>query len=296
MQQIPLGHTGLTVSRLGLGAGQLGDASLDEAGAARLIHAAVDAGITFIDTARGYGTSEERLGRHLGHRRQGVALCTKVGYGTPGIPDWTGPCITQGIDDALHRLRTPWLDVALLHSCPAETLARGEVIDALERARAAGKVRAIGYSGENDALDAAVATGRFSVFEASVNLCDQRSVTGALARAFPAGIIAKRPMANAFWRHDAQPHGQYVEPYWLRARAMGLGELAPGVTGVPWHALALRFALSTGVVHTAIAGTTRVASLMANVEAAEAGPLPPGLYAELRRRFEAHGRGWGGEI
>ena len=119
-----------------------------------------------IDTAPSYGLSEERIGRHLGSRRHEYVLSTKLGYGVAGIEDWTGPCITAGIEQALRLMRTDHIDIAHLHSCPRGTLERGDVIEALEQAKAAGKIRAMAYSGENDDLAYALATGRFDGFMA----------------------------------------------------------------------------------------------------------------------------------
>ena len=79
----PFGATGLAVPPLGLGAGPVGDGSLDEAGAGRLLHGALDLGLTFVDTAPGYGLSEERIGRHLYGRRFSFGLSTKLGDGIP---------------------------------------------------------------------------------------------------------------------------------------------------------------------------------------------------------------------
>src|SRR5262245_45771224 len=108
----PYGDSGLFVSALGLGAGQLGDARLPEDEAAALLHGALDAGIFLIDTAPSYGLSEERIGRHLGARRRQAVISTKLGYGVPGVPDWTGPCITAGVEQALRVLRTEVIDIA----------------------------------------------------------------------------------------------------------------------------------------------------------------------------------------
>src|SRR4051812_42909541 len=100
------GATGLVVSSLGFGAGHIGGAELDDQAAGRILGAALDFGITLFDTARGYGLSEERIGRHLGYRRDEIVIATKGGYGIEGIPDWTGACIAAGIDAALRRLST----------------------------------------------------------------------------------------------------------------------------------------------------------------------------------------------
>src|SRR5512140_625967 len=111
------GRTGLHVPVLGSGAMQLGDPRIDDAEAGRVLNAVVDAGATLIDTARSYGLSEERIGRHLAHRRGEFILSTKVGYGIVGVPDWTRECILRGVDAARDRLRTDVIDVVHLHSC-----------------------------------------------------------------------------------------------------------------------------------------------------------------------------------
>lgn len=89
MQERLLGHPGIAVSALGLGCGRLGSTRLEDSAAERLLHAAIDLGITLFDSARSSGLSEERLGRHLGPRRQHVVLSTKLGYGIDGFADWT---------------------------------------------------------------------------------------------------------------------------------------------------------------------------------------------------------------
>lgn len=283
---------------LGLGAGQLGDDALDEDQAGRLLNGALDLGITLIDTARGYGTSEERIGRHLGrhlrHRRHEFVLSTKLGYGIPGFTDWTGPCITAGVDAALARLQTDFLDVVHLHSCPLETLERGEVTAALEQAVAAGKVRVAAYSGDNQPLRFAIASRRFGSVQTSVSLFDQRVATdpGGLAAAAAAGIgvIAKRPLANAPWRFSQRPHGDYCEAYWLRMRAM---DLAP--QDLEWPELALRFSAFVPGVSSCIVGSRSLEHVRRNAELVQRGPLPPSLVAQLQAAFAAHDDGWEGQ-
>jgi aryl-alcohol dehydrogenase-like predicted oxidoreductase len=291
LEQRAYGRTGLIVSSLGLGAAQLGDAHVSEAEAAALLATAVDAGINLIDTAPSYGLSEQRIGRHLGRRRDEVVLSTKLGYGVPGIADWTGPCITAGVDQALRVLRTDRVDIAHLHSCPRATLERGEVIDALENAKRAGKIRAIAYSGENEDLAYAFAMHRFDGFMASLNLCDQRVIDNALPALNGAGFIAKRPSANHPWRFASTPVGDYCEIYWHRWQAMGISN-----QGLEWGELALRFALSIPGVASAIVGTGSVAHLRQNLAWTAAGPLPADWLDELRSAFRSHDDNWQGEI
>ena len=279
------------VSALGLGAGQIGDARIEEAEVAVLLNYAVDAGITLIDTARSYGCSEERIGRHLTLRRDDIVISTKIGYGVDGFEDWTGPCIAAGIEQALRILRTDRIDIAHLHSCPRATLERGEVIAALEKARNDGKVRAIAYSGDGDDLAYAVDTGRFDGFMASLNICDQRVIDDVLPDITAQGFIAKRPSANHPWRFDERPADDYCEEYWLRWRAMGLSN-----RGHEWGEIAIRFAFSLPEVSSAIIGTGNMEHLKQNIAWLEAGGLDMDWFGELRAAFRQHDRGWAGEI
>lgn len=285
------GKSGLIVSALGLGAAQIGDPNLEEAKVASLLNTAVDAGITLIDTARSYGCSEERIGRHLASRRDDIVISTKLGYGIDGCEDWTGPCITAGIERALRMLRTDRIDIAHLHSCPRMTLERGEVIAALERAKADGKVRAIAYSGDNDGLAYAVDTGRFDGFMASLNIFDQRVIDDVLPGIATKGFIAKRPAANYPWRFDERPVGDYCEEYWLRWRAMDLTS-----HGYDWGEVAIRFALSPLHVSSEVIGTASLKHLKQDIAWTEAGELDADWFEELRAAFRQHDRGWLGQI
>ena len=291
IRQRPYGKTGLMVSVLGLGAMQIGDPNLEEAEVASLLNAALDAGITLIDTARSYGCSEERIGRHLASRREDFVLSTKLGYGIDGCEDWSGPCITAGVEQALRMLHTDRIDIAHLHSCPRATLERGDVIDALEKARHDGKVCAIAYSGDGDDLAYAVATGRFDGFMASLNICDQRVIDDVLPNITSQGFIAKRPAANHPWRYNERPVGDYCEEYWLRWRAMVLSN-----HGHDWGEVAIRFAISPPQVSSAIIGTASMEHLKQNIAWAEAGALDEDWYEELRTAFRQHDRGWLGQI
>jgi aryl-alcohol dehydrogenase-like predicted oxidoreductase len=279
------------VSALGLGAAQIGDPRLEEAKAATLLNTAVDAGITLIDTAPSYGCSEERIGRHLASRREEIIISTKVGYGIDGYEDWTGTCITAGIERALRVLRTDRIDITHLHSCPCETLERGEVIEALEKARQEGKVRAIAYSGDNDDLAYAVFTGRFDGFMASLNICDQRVIDDVLPDITTHGFIAKRPAANHPWRFTERPIGDYCEEYWLRWHTMRLASY-----NLEWGELAIRFALSVPGVSSAIIGTGSIDHLEQNIAWVRAGALEPERFGELRAAFSDHDRKWSGLI
>jgi aryl-alcohol dehydrogenase-like predicted oxidoreductase len=287
------GSTGIDVSRLGLGAGGLGDAGLSEKEAERLLLGAVDLGVTFVDAARSYGVAEERIGRYLGARRDEVVLSTKGGYGVGGVADWTGDAVRLGIEEALRRLRTDRIDVFHLHSCSVEVLARGDVVEALLAARRAGKIRVAAYSGENAALSHAVESGAFGSVQCSVNVFDQRAMDGAIAEASRRGIavVGKRPLGNCAWRFDERPVGRYAEEYWVRMRAMALDP-----SPLAWGELALRFAAFTPGVCTVVVGTTRLEHLEANVRTLQSGPLDDALRSRARAAFVAHDDGWIGQV
>lgn len=289
----PFGTTGLSVSALGFGAGHIGDLALDEREAERLLNGVLDAGVTLLDTARGYGASEERIGKYVSHRRHEYVLSTKVGYGIPDFENWTGPCITAGIDAALRLLATDRIDIVHLHTCPIDVLEAGDVIDALDAAVTAGKVRVAAYSGDNVELDWAVASGRFRSVQTSVNLFDQRVIDAGLATARHAGlgVIAKRPVANAPWRFAERPIGDYCEPYWERMQAMGLD---PG--DCDWQELALRFAAHQPGVSSIIVGTRNIEHLRRNAELVERGALPDSTVASIRAAFAAADDGWTGQV
>ena len=291
MELRAFGQTGLRVSALGLGAMHIANPGLDDAEVGALLNGALDLGCTLIDTARSYGLSEERLGRHLAQRRGEFALSTKLGYGVDGVPDWTYDCIVQGVERALRAMRTEVIDIAHLHSCPLETLQRGEVVRALQDCRAAGKVRAAAYSGDNAAMDFAIASGAFESVQASLSVCDQAVLAQSLsaARSQGLGFIAKRPLAGAVWRHTRAPDDPAEGHYWRRWQAMGLSER---FEGHDLGALALRFAAYQPGVSSAIVGTRRLAHLRANIAAVEQGPLPPEAVALLRRAFSPWQAQW----
>ena len=287
------GKTKLEVSALGFGAGHIGSPDMTEDAAGTILNRAVDLGVNLIDTARGYGLSEERVGRHLSWRRNEVVISTKGGYGVPGVPDWTGECITQGINQALERLQTDYIDIFHLHSCPTDTLENSDVIPALERALKLGKIRVAAYSGDNEALEWAALSGKFGSLETSVNICDQRVLEKVIPNAAQAGlcIIAKRPIANAPWRYSERPVGNYCETYWERLQTM---KLEP--EGLDWDEFALRFSAFAPGVSSAIVGTSSLTNLARNVEIVEKGALSSDSEARVRAAFKMHDQGWVGQV
>src|ERR1700729_2366494 len=152
MELRQLGHTGVKVSPLCLGAMMFGAwGNTDHEDSIEIIHRALDAGINFIDTADVYarGESEEIVGKALaGGRRDNVVLATKV-HGTMGDdPNEFGNTrrwITREIDNSLRRLGTDWIDLYQIHR-PEDDTDIDETLGALTDLVRAGKVRYIGSS------------------------------------------------------------------------------------------------------------------------------------------------------
>ena len=151
MDHRPLGRTGVKVSPLCLGAmmfGAWGNPDHDES--IRIIHAALDAGINFIDTADVYsrGESEEIVGKAIAGRRDEVVLATKV-HGTMGDdPNQFGNSrrwIAREVEASLRRLKTDYIDLYQIHRPEADTDI-DETLGALTDLVRQGKVRSIGSS------------------------------------------------------------------------------------------------------------------------------------------------------
>lgn len=158
MPHRPLGRSDLLVSAVGLGCnnfGRPGSATEEQAGTSRVLHAAIDHGITFLDTAEMYGYSHGRsetlMGVALAGRRDQVVLATK--FGNDGaknpdlmdVPHGSRPYIRASVEGSLRRLRTDYLDLYQLHTPDPETPI-DETLAALHELVDAGHVRFIGHS------------------------------------------------------------------------------------------------------------------------------------------------------
>ena len=298
METSVFGNTGLEVSRLGLGLAEIprhqaSSSDVEEAG--RVLNVALDGGINFLDTAACYGETEEMMGRTVAHRRDEYVLATKCGHVTGGASGepWTSETIEPSIDRSPRRLRTDRVDLVQLHSCDLDVLERGEAIEALLRAKAAGKTRFAGFSGDNEAARWAVESGLFDTLQTSYNLVDQHARDGLLeaAKVRGMGIIVKRPLANGVWGRSGSPYG-YADEYQRRAQTMAKMGPLPGAPDNPVM-LALAFVLAEPEVDTAIVGTHNPSHLRSNIAMVGAGlSIPPETLQELHRRFEELGKQW----
>jgi aryl-alcohol dehydrogenase-like predicted oxidoreductase len=289
------GKTDMNVAVLGFGGAEIGFEKTEQATVAKLLNAALDAGLNVVDTAECYADSETQIGTAIGHRRKEYYVFTKVGHATESGErgnDWSKPAILKSIERSLKRLKSDAVDLVHLHSCSLDELKKGECIEALEQAKKEGKTRYIGYSGDSSAARYAVECGRFDSLQTSVNFLDQEAIelTLPLAKEKQMGVVTKRPIANAVWRYDSKPESGYHQEYWKRLQelaydfASGDARKKTGPDGPA--AIAMRFTAMQPGVHVLIVGTTKPERWKENVELMKAGPLPKELADSIRKRWK----------
>ncbi len=202
----PLGGV-LQVTVVGIGCNNFGR-RLDAAGAATVVHAALDEGITFFDTADIYGggKSEEMLGAALKGRRESAVIASKFGHvsGGPGHSGGSRRWIRIAIEDSLRRLDTDWIDLYQLHTPDPDTPIE-ETLETLTELVNEGKIRSAGSSNLDgsqiaDADGVARSRGltRFVSAQNAYSLLD-RSVEEAVIPAceeFDIAMIPYSPLAN----------------------------------------------------------------------------------------------------
>jgi aryl-alcohol dehydrogenase-like predicted oxidoreductase len=146
MESIRLGRSELEVSRVGLGCNNFGR-RLDRDGTRRVVEAALDAGITFFDTAESYGDgdSERFLGAALGERRSEAVVATKFGWAPGELPGGSPERVRLAIERSLERLGTDVVDLYYYHR-PDGVTPLAETLGAMQELVAAGKARRLGLS------------------------------------------------------------------------------------------------------------------------------------------------------
>lgn len=283
MEKRKLGKTELEVSRLGFGGAEIGFDNEKQGTVDTLLNSAIDSGLNLIDTAAAYWTSEKMIGEAISSRRNNLVLISKCGA-LDGFSkeDWSKQGILETIQNSLRLLKTDYLDIAQLHSCSSEILKRGEVIEALIVAKEKGYTRYAGYSGDNDDAKTAIEMDFFDTLQTSVSIADQTPIDGniILAKEKGLGVIAKRPIANAVWRHSEKPEDTYHHPYWERIQKLKFPFLKK--TLEESISKALRFTLSIEGVTTAIVGTTKPNRWQENAKYVAEGRLSIEEFNELR--------------
>jgi aryl-alcohol dehydrogenase-like predicted oxidoreductase len=213
MRYRPLGDSGLQVSVVGLGCNNFGR-RLDIDGTRSVVNAAIEAGVTLLDTADMYGPagrSEELLGEVLAGRRDEVVLATKfghqradMGYGAAAGAKGGRAYIRRAVTESLRRLRTDHIDLYQLHT-PDPVTPISETIAALDELVHEGKVRYIGHSNLSgwQLADAAHVAARMGAtpFVSAQNhwsLLERNAEAEVVpaARHFGLGVLPFFPLAN----------------------------------------------------------------------------------------------------
>ena len=288
-----LGNTGLEVSTLSFGGMEI--RRLDDSGADRILNAALDGGITYIDSSPEYFFSEERIGKAISHRRSEYILATKCG----DTMDKSNPysydekTLMKNLEESLVRMKTDYIDVWQLHALLPEMLPGGdcdEAIGCMQRAVKEGKVRFLGASMRNgrdgqerypdrftyDTMDVVMHWKNLDVFQVvygAMTRMSERRIEKAAA--LGKGIIARGAIKRYKDDYDARYEQSKIEE---------LFEQGESKTD-----FLVRYSISHKGIASSVIGTANVEHLMMNIKAAEKGPLSAEIYAEAQRRLEAVG-------
>jgi 1-deoxyxylulose-5-phosphate synthase len=297
MDKSVLGRSGLRAAPLALGTVELGmDYGLKVPGsygrpgvdeAVSLVHAALDAGIDFIDTARTYGESEQVLGRALHDRRHRAVLATKVAvHGPDKKPLEAGllkDYMLEQLDLSLRTLRTDYVDLWQVHNVDEALLQHTEVLrQAFDAAQKAGKVRAVGGStyGTEAPLQA-LATDLFDTLQVTYSVLDQRLAD----RVFPlaakneVGIIVRSVLLQGVLTERGEHLPERLAPLKQASRRFRQLVQEADLNLSPAQA-ALAFALANPAIGAVLVGVRSLDELQQNLPAVKA-VLPPALLDEL---------------
>lgn len=311
--------TGVPVSRLGFGAmgfaGWFGER--DRAAHIRSVHYALHRGITFFDTARAYGDSEEILGDALNSWSGSEPFVASKPRGLGGEPQWGRPVpvetsyprghITSECEQSLRALKRESIDLFQLHTWWPSWGIDGYWRSELEALRSAGKIRAYGVSIPDHRSDIAIELARGKAVDSIqtvVNIFDPLALDSLapICEANGVALIARCILdeggLTGFLKLDTEfGAGDFREGYFdtVIPRSLYIEKVDALRRYVPEHAgslaeLAIRYALQNSGVTTAITSMHVEQFVRMNVEAAERGPLPGWLFEELftMHRFALH--------
>ena len=303
IEQVSLGRTGLSVSRVCLGTMNFGGRT-DSDEAMRILDLAVERGVTFLDTANVYGhepadfsvgrgRSEEIIGTWLARRRNDVVVATKLYFPMHDAPGALGPSrqnVIRECESSLRRLRTDFIDLYQLHH-PSNDVPVDETLRALDDLVTAGKVRYVGTSSfaawqivESLWVSSDRHLVRMSSEQPVYNLLDRRIERELIPMAITHGLglltwspLAGGALAGRYERNAAPAAGSRHEAFWAgRHAAMtedvfdaldGLAEIATAA-GLELHELAHAWVLGQRDITSMIVGPRTVEQLDAALTAA----------------------------
>jgi aryl-alcohol dehydrogenase-like predicted oxidoreductase len=317
MEHRTLGRTGREISVVGLGAWQLGAdwGAVDEDDALAVLAAAVDAGVTFIDTADVYGDgrSERLIGRFLREHpgAGGLTVATKMGRRVPQLPEnYTLDNFRAWNDRSRENLGVETLDLVQLHCPPTACYHQDDVFEALDTMVAEKRIANYGVSVETRA-EALAAIARPGV--ASVQIILNMLRLGPLAEVLPAarandvGIIARVPLASGLLSGRYDEHTTFAaddhRTYNRHGEAFDVGETFSGVDfqvgleavrrlspltpqGATMAQFALRWIIDQPGVTTVIPGARNAEQARGNAAAADVPALDADTLAAVNAIYD----------
>jgi aryl-alcohol dehydrogenase-like predicted oxidoreductase len=318
MRYRKLGRTGIGVSEIGFGGWGIGGGwgSQDDQEAIRALKRALDLGVTFFDTALGYGDghSEELIGQAMARVRDRVVIATKIPPKTgrwPVLPhepvsetfpaDWIIECTEQ----SLKNLGTGYIDVQQLHAWTPPYTEQLEWYEALSRLKEQGKIRAFGVSANDWDPYGPVGlaeSGLTDTVQVIYNVFEQRPAERLLPAALThdVGIIVRVPFEEGLLTGKMGPDYAFDEGDW-RAEWLTPERLAEASRRVAalesfltedrptLAALALKFCLSHPAVSAVIPGMRRAAHVEANCAVSDGKLLSDEETEALKAHAFAHG-------
>ncbi len=316
MEERTLGRTGRQVGVIGLGTWQLGAewGDVSEQDALSTLDAAVEAGVTFLDTADVYGDgrSEQLIGRFLRERPDAaVTVATKMGRRVDQLPEnYDRDNFRAWNDRSRANLGVDTLDLVQLHCPPTPVYSDDEVYEALDELVDEGRIAAYGVSVEtvNQALTA-IARPRVATVQIILNAFRQKPLEAVLPAAAEAGvgIIARVPLASGLLSGRYDEHTTFAPDdhrnFNRHGEQFDVGETFAGVdfeTGVeaarrfselapenaPPAQLALRWIVDQAGVSVVIPGARNPEQVRGNAAAADLPPLDGDTLAAIRALYD----------
>jgi aryl-alcohol dehydrogenase-like predicted oxidoreductase len=318
METRRLGKTGFEVSIIGFGAWAIGAdwGDVDDETSMQALHAAVDAGVTFFDTADAYGDgrSERLIARLRREREEELVVATKLGRRLPvqSVAGYSPENIQSFVARSLANLETDCLDLVQLHCPPTDLYYHQEVFATLDDLVSAGKIANYGVSVERveEGLKALDYPG-VSTIQIIYNIFRQRPAERLFpaARAADVGIIVRVPLASGLLTGKISADTVFAandhRSYNRHGEAFDVGETFSGVdldaglaaldkirailpAGETPTSLALRFCCSDPAVSTVIPGGKTPAQVRDNASAGDNCTLSEDTLAQLREIYRAY--------
>jgi aryl-alcohol dehydrogenase-like predicted oxidoreductase len=324
MEQRVLGRTGRPVGVIGLGAWQLGAdwGDVTEDAAFAVLQAAIDSGVTFVDTADVYGDGRsEKLIAAFGFRAAGLMVATKIGRREALDPAlFTVDSFRRWTDRSRENLGVDTLDLVQLHCPPDPVFDSDAVFDALDTLVQEKRTAAYGVSVETcDQAVRAIARPGVATVQIILNMLRRKPVTEVLPAAAAAGvgIVARVPLASGLLSGRYDAHTEFAADDHRtcnrHGEAFDVGETFSGVdyatgleavrrlaplapAGATMAQFALRWILDQPGVSVVIPGARNAAQAKGNAAAAALEPLPEPTRAAVAEvyddliRAHVHGR------